>query len=176
MKTDYPDFLIANFGITDSIKAAVKRLAERVVFKGLAKCFYLSGGAILDRYGNEYGYINVGLNPGASFASVGVGWASANYKIRQHIMDEKTLIDTISGRSISLTGAFIGGVSGGGNPFTGAGTFVISADAQAGIGVDYMRTEWVRKTPSLEWNQAIIQETTGPFAIQEEDLTRHIYP
>jgi hypothetical protein len=49
------------------------------------------------------------------------------------------LIDTISGRSISLTGAFIGGVSGGGNPFSGASAFVISAGAQAGVGVDFMQ-------------------------------------
>jgi hypothetical protein len=175
MTTDYPDFLIANYGIGDSVKTAIERLAKRAIFKGISKCLSFSGGTIIDRYGNKYAYGSLGLNPGTSFASVGVGWASSDYRTRQHVMDEETLMQTITGPSIGLTGSFLGGGTGAVNPWTGAGTVVLSAGAQAGVGIEGTLVRWTDKDSSLSWDWAITQETSGPFAVQKSDLVSRIY-
>lgn len=171
-KTDYPDFIITNYGITDGVKEIIERLAKKAILKGLANCISFGGGTIIDRYGNKYAYINFGLNPGTSLYSKGVGWVDQNYQLNSHIRNEMELKNAITGSAISLTGSFIAGGSAGGNPFTGAGIFILSAGAQVGLGIEYARTQELigGKDQSLAWDWAIQQETTGHFSTQWEDV------
>ena len=170
--TDYPDFLIVNYGITDSIKLMIENLAKKVLIKGVASCLSLSGGTIIDRYGNKYIYVNGGVNPGTSLYTTGLGWVTKDIRNPGHlIMDEESLKNTISGLSVGGNGSLVAGVSVSWTPGSNAGSLIYSAGAQGGIGFEATAIQWTHeKNSSLGWQWAIEQELGGPFAIYQQNL------